>query len=205
VQDPIASAGRVVAVRIGGRSRENTGAHRLERGRLTVSIVVDGLPIADLPVGARLRIGEAAIVELLASDAADEPGASAEGTSGGLWEVSTDGAVPADVLEPGSVGPGDNVALEAVALPLTDVLDLHSFRPEETSRVVSEYLDEARRAGIGEVRIVHGRGRGVQRAIIRRLLAEAPGVAGFTDASPMRGGWGATVVRLRRAEDAPSA
>ena len=71
--------------------------------------------------------------------------------------------------------------------------------------MVSEYLDEARRAGVGEVRIVHGRGRGVQRAIIRRLLAEAPGVAGFADAPPTRGGWGATVVRLRRAEDAPSA
>jgi dsDNA-specific endonuclease/ATPase MutS2 len=71
--------------------------------------------------------------------------------------------------------------------------------------VVSEYLDEARRAGVGEVRIVHGRGRGVQRAIIRRLLAEAPGVAGFADAPPTRGGWGATVVRLRRGEDAPSA
>ena len=190
---------------IGGRDLEDTGAHRLERGRLTVSIVVEGLPIADLPVGARLRIGEDAIVELLASDAASEPGASPEGTPGGLREASASDAVPADVLEPGSVEPGDGVALEAVALPLTDVLDLHSFRPEETSRVVSEYLDEARRAGIGEVRIVHGRGRGVQRAIIRRLLAETPGVAAFADAPPTRGGWGATVVRLRRAEDAPSA
>ena len=106
---------------------------------------------------------------------------------------------------PDPSGLGDGVALEAVAVPLTDVLDLHSFRPEETSRVVSEYLDEARRAGVGEVRIIHGRGRGVQRAIIRRLLAEAPGVAGFADAPPTRGGWGATVVRLRRAEGAPSA
>jgi hypothetical protein len=197
--------GRVVAVSTGGRGLEGTGGRRLERGRLTVSIVVDGLPIADLPIGARLRIGEAAIVELLASDAAGEPGASPEGTPGGLLEASASAAVPADVLESGSVGPGDSVALEAVALPLTDVLDLHSFRPEETSRVVSEYLDEARRAGVGEVRIVHGRGRGVQRAIIRRLLAEAPGVAEFEDAPPARGGWGATVVRLRRGEDAPSA
>jgi DNA-nicking Smr family endonuclease len=71
-------------------------------------------------------------------------------------------------------------------------------------RVVTEYLGEARRAGLGEVRIVHGRGAGVQRAIVRRLLADAPGVAGFTDAPPTRGGWGATVVRLRRTEDAPS-
>ncbi len=206
MQDLSPPAGRVVAVSIGGRGFEDTGAQRLERGRLAVSIVVEGLPVGDLPVGARLRIGETAIVELLASDAADEPRASREdGTTGGLVEASASATVPADVLEPGSVEPGDGVALEAVALPLTDVLDLHSFRPEETSRVVSEYLDEARRAGVGEVRIVHGRGRGVQRAIIRRLLAEAPGVAGFADAPPTRGGWGATVVRLRRAEDAPSA
>jgi hypothetical protein len=205
VQDAIPPTGRVVAVSIGGRGLEGTGAHRLERGRLTVSIVVDGLPLADLPVGARLRVGEAAIVELLASDAGGEPGVSPEDTPGGLREAGAGDAVRADVLEPGCIEPGDGVALEAVAVPLTDVLDLHSFRPEETSRVVSEYLDEARRSGVGEVRIVHGRGRGVQRAIIRRLLAEAPGVAGFADAPPTRGGWGATVVRLRPAEDAPSA
>ena len=71
--------------------------------------------------------------------------------------------------------------------------------------MVSEYLDEALRAGVSEVRIIHGRGQGVQRAIIRRLLAEAPGVAEFADAPPTRGGWGATVVYLRRAEGAPSA
>ena len=204
MQDSLPPTGRVVAVSIGGRDLPNAGARRLERGRLTVSIVVEGLPIADLPVGARLRVGEEALLELLASDAASEPGVSSEGRPG-VREASASDAVPADVLEPGSVEPGDRVALEAVALPLTDVLDLHSFRPEDTSRVVSEYLDEARRAGIGEVRIVHGRGRGVQRATIRRLLAETPGVAAFADAAPTRGGWGATVVRLRRAEAAPSA
>jgi len=206
MQDLSPPAGRVVAVSIGRRGFEGTGAQRLERGRLTFSIVVEGLPIGDLPVGARLRIGETAIVELLVSDAAAEPRVSpADGTTGGLVEANASDAVPADVLEPGSVAPGDGVALEAVALPLTDLLDLHTFRPEETSRVVSEYLDLARRAGVGEVRIVHGRGHGVQRAIIRRLLAEASGVAGFADAPPTRGGWGATVVRLGRAEDAPSA
>ena len=210
MQDLSSPAGRVVAVSAGGRGREDTRVQPLERGRLTVSIVVEGLPVGDLPVGARLRIGQTAIVELLAPDAAGEWRASpAEGTPGGLpgglVEAGATDTVPADVLEPGSVVPGDAVALEAVALPLTDVLDLHSFRPDETSRVVSEYLDEARRAGVGEVRIIHGRGRGVQRAIIRRLLAEAPGVAGFVDAPPTRGGWGATLVRLHRAEDAPSA
>ena len=104
------------------------------------------------------------------------------------------------VLEPGSVAAGDEVSIEAVSVPLTDVLDLHSFRPNETQQVVTAYLDEARRAGLCEVRIIHGRGRGVQRAAIRRVLAETAGVADFSDAPPGRGGWGATVVRLRPVE-----
>ena len=108
------------------------------------------------------------------------------------------------MLEPGDVTLGDDVALEAVAVPVTDVLDLHSFRPEETRQMVATYLDEARRAGFEEVRIVHGRGRGVQRALVRRVLSDAPEVAGFADAPPTRGGWGATLVRLRRPENAPS-
>ena len=69
-------------------------------------------------------------------------------------------------------------------------------RPEETVDVLAAYLVEARQTGLREVRIVHGRGRGVQRAAIRRALADAPGVAEFTDAPPGRGGWGATIVRL---------
>lgn len=209
MQDQSPPAGRVVAVSGAERGIGDASTQRLERGRLTVSIFVEELPVGDLPAGARLRIGETAIVELLEPDGAGETRAAREGTppgarSGGLVEVGAADTVPADVLEPGSVRAGDPVALEAIALPLTDVLDLHSFRPEETSRVVSEYLDQARRAGVGEVRIIHGRGQGVQRAIIQRLLAEAPDVAGFADAPPTRGGWGATVVRLRRAEDAPS-
>jgi hypothetical protein len=210
VQDVSPPAGRVVAVSGAESGIEDARTRRLERGRLTVSIFVEELPVGDLPAGARLRIGETAIVELLESGAAGQTRAAREGAppgalSGGLVEVGAADTVPADVLEPGSVRAGDPVVLEAIALPLADVLDLHSFRPEETSRVVSEYLDQARRAGVGEVRIIHGRGRGVQRAIIQRLLAEAPDVVGFADAPPTRGGWGATVVRLRRAEDAPSA
>lgn len=164
-----------------------------------VCLVVDGLPVGDLPAGARLRIGDAVIVELR------PPGPrGATDETGGLLEAGETDPVAAEVLEGGPVEPGDAVTLEAVALPLTDVLDLHSFRPEDMPRVVTEYLGEACRAGLGEVRIVHGRGRGVQRAVVRRLLAEAPGVAGFTDAPPTRGGWGATVVRLRQTREAPS-
>ena len=206
MQDSTPPAGRVVAVRAMGRVAGDAAPQRLERGRLTVSIVVDGLAVGELPLGARLRIGAAAIVELGEFGAEGEPGASGiDGQLAGVLEAGVSDPVPAEVLEPGCVAPGDGVALEAVALPLTDVLDLHSFRPEETSKVVAQYLDEARRAGLSEVRIVHGRGRGVQRAIVRRVLTEERGVAGFAEAPPTVGGWGATVVRLRRMEDRPSA
>ena len=210
MQDLSPPAGRVVAVSGGGRGIGRHACPALERGPADVSILVEGFPVGDLPVGARLRIGETAIVELLEPDAAGQRRAAPRRARLGRcraawWKRVRPTPFRPTCSSPGSVGPETRVALEASPFRSTDVLDLHSFRPEETSRVVSEYLDEARRAGVGEVRIIHGRGRGVQRAIIRRLLAEAPGVAGFADAPPTRGGWGATVVRLHRAEDAPSA
>lgn len=82
-------------------------------------------------------------------------------------------------------------------LPVTGELDLHSFAPRDVVSVVSEYLDECRRAGIRTVRLAHGRGKGVQRAEIRRLLARREDVAAFEDEAPAWGGWGATIVRLR--------
>lgn len=81
-------------------------------------------------------------------------------------------------------------------LPLEDWIDLHTFRPSDTAAVVQSYLDAALEAGYEEVRIVHGRGTGVQREIVRSLLARHPNVADFRDAPPERGGWGATLVRL---------
>jgi hypothetical protein len=202
VEDPSPPVGRVVAMRAAPGDTVAAGPRRVKRGPLTVCLVVDGLPVGDLPAGARLRIGGAVVVELRTPAAGCQSGAHAAG--GGLLEAGETDVVRVEVLEGGLLEPGAVVTLEAVALPLTDVLDLHSFRPEDTPRVVSEYLAEAQRAGLGEVRLVHGRGRGVQRAAVRRLLAEAPGVAGFADAPPTRGGWGATIVRLRQTEDAPS-
>ena len=84
-----------------------------------------------------------------------------------------------------------------VTLPLEDVLDLHSFRPEETASAVEEYLDAAAEKGFAEVRLIHGRGIGVQRSIVRRVLERSPHVLSFADATPDRGGWGATVAVLR--------
>jgi DNA-nicking Smr family endonuclease len=84
-----------------------------------------------------------------------------------------------------------------VPIPIEDSLDLHAFAPRDVSSVVDEYLREARARGFAEVRLIHGRGFGVQRAIVQSLLARHPLVIGYTDAPQERGGWGATVVRLR--------
>jgi DNA-nicking Smr family endonuclease len=71
-------------------------------------------------------------------------------------------------------------------VPIEDSIDLHSFQPREVAIVVEEYLYQARRHGFSEVRIIHGRGIGVQREIVRSILGKHPGVAGFRDA-PDRG------------------
>jgi DNA-nicking Smr family endonuclease len=80
---------------------------------------------------------------------------------------------------------------------VTGELDLHAFAPRDVVDVVGDYLDECRRLGLREARLVHGRGKGVQRAEVRRLLAARDDVASFEDAPPASGGWGATIVRLK--------
>ena len=87
---------------------------------------------------------------------------------------------------------------EPVRIPIEDSLDLHSFRPQDIRSVVEEYLREAHARGFVEVRLIHGRGIGVQRARVQSLLAAHPLVAGYTDAPQDRGGRGATLVRLRQ-------
>ena len=100
---------------------------------------------------------------------------------------------PGDLDDPGDPGdPGD-----PIELPITDVIDLHSFRPAEVADVVREYLDAAWAKGLRDLRIVHGRGIGVQRRTVRVVLERDPRVVSFGDAAPEAGGWGATWVRLR--------
>jgi dsDNA-specific endonuclease/ATPase MutS2 len=89
---------------------------------------------------------------------------------------------------------------EPVRLEITDVFDLHTIRPREVRAVVEEYLREARRKGFTVVRIIHGKGVGVQREVVRSVLARTPFVEKFGDAPPEAGGWGATVAFLRAAE-----
>jgi dsDNA-specific endonuclease/ATPase MutS2 len=86
---------------------------------------------------------------------------------------------------------------EPVSLPIEDSLDLHTFAPRDVLSVVDEYLRAAAERGFTEVRIIHGRGKGVQRAAVQALLRDHPLVVRFFDAPAERGGWGATVAVLR--------
>ena len=86
---------------------------------------------------------------------------------------------------------------DPIHVPIEDALDLHSFGPRDVASVVEEYLRAAHERGFREVRIIHGRGIGVQRSIVRAVLSRHLLVISFADAPPARGGWGATIVRLR--------
>ncbi len=86
---------------------------------------------------------------------------------------------------------------DPVRIPVTDVFDLHTVQPREVESVVEAYLDEASRLGFKALRIIHGRGIGVQREIVRAVLARTPAVLSFQDAPAEAGGWGATIVTLR--------
>ena len=85
---------------------------------------------------------------------------------------------------------------EPVVLPIEDSIDLHAFHPKDIPSVVEEYLEQCGQGGLTEVRIIHGRGTGVQRNIVRSILQRHPRVLSFQDAPAEAGGWGATVVVL---------
>jgi DNA-nicking Smr family endonuclease len=86
---------------------------------------------------------------------------------------------------------------EVVELAVEDVFDLHSFLPREVKDVVQEYLEAAYGKGLRDLRIIHGRGVGVQRRTVRAILERHPNVEAFGDAPAEAGGWGATWVRMR--------
>ncbi len=86
---------------------------------------------------------------------------------------------------------------EPVRIPITDVFDLHTVPPRDVKPIIEEYLEEAHRLGFKALRIIHGRGIGVQREMVRSILAKTSFVESFSDAPLEAGGWGATIITLR--------
>ncbi len=89
---------------------------------------------------------------------------------------------------------------EPLVVEITEAIDLHHFHPSELLDVVDAYLDAAHERGFVEVRLIHGRGKGVQRARVQKFLRGDERVERFEEAPPGRGGWGATLVWLKGQE-----
>lgn len=85
---------------------------------------------------------------------------------------------------------------ETVDIEITDSLDLHAFHPADVRAVVEEYLAEAHKKGFSVVRIIHGKGIGVQREIVRKVLSETDFVRKFKNAPEFSGSWGSTIVEF---------
>lgn len=91
----------------------------------------------------------------------------------------------------------ENPFSDPVVLPIEDHLDLHPFQPKDIPSVVQEYLEQCRDAGLSQVRLIHGKGIGVQRNIVRSIVGKHSAVSSFHDAPLEAGGWGATIVILK--------
>jgi dsDNA-specific endonuclease/ATPase MutS2 len=86
---------------------------------------------------------------------------------------------------------------EPIELEIRDSIDLHAFAPRDVKNVVENYLAEARSKGFSIVRIIHGKGIGVQREIVRKVLAETDFVKSFKTGDEFSGNWGATIVKFK--------
>jgi DNA-nicking Smr family endonuclease len=87
--------------------------------------------------------------------------------------------------------------VEPVKIPITDVIDLHTFHPRELPSLIEDYIEECVRLGFRSVRIVHGKGTGVQKQRVQAVLRDNPHVRAFAVAPAEAGGWGATAVELK--------
>jgi DNA-nicking Smr family endonuclease len=92
----------------------------------------------------------------------------------------------------------DETGSETIVVEISEAMDLHHFHPSELLEVVDAYLEAALERGFVEVRLIHGRGKGVQRARVQRFLRGDGRVERFEEAPPGRGGWGATLVWLKQ-------
>ena len=86
---------------------------------------------------------------------------------------------------------------EIVTLPIDGVLDLHTFLPKDVKELVPEYIDACLERGITEIRIIHGKGKGVLRRVVVSILDKHPRVSSYRSAGAAFGGWGAVEVSLR--------
>ena len=86
---------------------------------------------------------------------------------------------------------------DGVEIEITDSLDLHSFAPRDIKSVVQNYLSEARKKGFRLVRIIHGKGVGVQREMVRQVLSKTESVKSYKTADEFSGSWGATIVEFK--------
>ncbi len=90
----------------------------------------------------------------------------------------------------------DDPAGIPIRIPITDVFDLHTVPPRDVETVVEAYLEEAHKLGLKALRVIHGRGIGVRRETVRRVLSRTGFVADYRDAPAEADGWGATVITL---------
>ena len=88
--------------------------------------------------------------------------------------------------------------MEPIRIPIEDVLDLHTFRPQDIADLLNEYFSECIKVGIYSVKVIHGKGSGVLKKRVQGILKKNPLVESFTDAPPEAGGWGATLVELKK-------
>ncbi len=91
----------------------------------------------------------------------------------------------------------ENPFPEPVELEITDTFDLHSFSPKEVKLVTEAYLEEARKKNFKVVKIIHGKGIGVQREIVRSVLEKTDFVKDFKNGAEFSGNWGATIVNFK--------
>jgi len=93
--------------------------------------------------------------------------------------------------------------MNPVKIPIEDFIDLHTFRPEEVSALLSEYFSECQKNGLLTVRIIHGKGRGFLKKGVTEILKKSHLVESFKDAAMEAGGWGATIVELKKSISLP--
>lgn len=166
-------------------------AYLLTKGGILVVVFLLTWPLSRW-LGKLAWLGFFVFAALMAASAllvlAVSRGSSERSGTGASHETSTE--------DPAATAPE-----EPVRLPVEDSIDLHPFQPADIPDVVREYVEAAWKAGYREVRLIHGRGIGVQRERVRSVLSAHPLVLEFHDAPAQRGGWGATVAHLRKVAD----